>query len=150
MAEQQTQTRRAGWSGSTKQTLSSGCMLGAKWWKAGDKLACIFQREFETKFGTGYEFMLVKPATINVFVDEYGTTYKQQPADDAKGEMRQATRFALPSLAGFDMAYQDMQANGFPGFRFGDRVLIECTEIQEAKDFGFSDMPMFNLSVDQR
>lgn len=145
----QTPARR-GFHGNTRRTLESGCMLGAKWWQPGDKLAALFQRQFETRYGPGHEFLLVKPESLTVFIDEYGTSYKKQPADDAKGQDHQVTRFSLPPLAGFDMAIQDMMANGFDGLRFGDRVLIECTEIEPAKKFGHSDMPIFDISVDSR
>ena len=87
---------------------------------------------------------------LNVFIDDFGKSYKEQPTDDAKGNMQQITRFAMPPLAGFDMALQDMMAGGFPGFRFGDRVLITCTEIQPATQNDYSDMPMFEISVDPR
>jgi hypothetical protein len=142
--------RRSGWSGNTRTTQESGAMLGAKWWSDGDKVACIFQREFETKFGIGREFLLVSPATITVFVDEYGSTYKKQPDDGTKGQDKQLTRFAMPPLAGFDMAVQDMEANGFPGFKQGDRVLISCIGVQKATNANFSDMPEFDISVDSR
>lgn len=142
--------KRAGWSGNTKRTLETGAMLGASWWTVGDKVSCLFQREFETKFGKGHEFMLVQPRTMSVFIDEFGKTYKKQPADGAAGVDREITRFAIPPLAGFDMAVQDMEASGFPGFWFGARCIIECTEVQLAKEFGFSDMPIFNISVDPR
>lgn len=141
---------RRGWHGNTKRTLESGCMLGAKWWVVGDSLACLYQREFETRYGPGHEFLLVKPETLTVFIDEFGTSYKKQPADDVKGQDKTVTRFSLPPLAGFDMALQDMIANGFPGLRFGDRMIITVTEIEPAKKYGHSDMPIFDISVDPR
>lgn len=141
---------RAGWSGNTRSTQESGAMLGAKWWQQGDKLACIFQREFETKNGLGREFLLVKPETLTVFVDEYGSTWRKQPDDNTQGVDKQIKRFALPPLAGFDMAVQDMEANGFPGLRQGDRCVIECVGIQKADNPNYSDMPEFSISVDPR
>ncbi len=142
--------RRAGWSGNSRTTQESGAMLGAKWWAEGDTIACIYQREFETKFGLGHEFLLVQPATLTVFVDEYGSTYKKQPDDNAHGVDKTLTRFAMPPLAGFDMAVQDLEANGFPGFRQGDRCVITCIGIQKGTTVGFSDMPEFTISVDPR
>lgn len=142
--------RRSGWSGNTRTTQESGAMLGAKWWSDGDKLACIFQREFETRYGIGREFLLVSPATLTVFIDEYGSAYKKQPDDSTKGVDKQLTRFAMPPLAGFYMAVQDMEANGFPGFKRGDRVLITCVGMQQGTGVGFSDMPEFEISVDSR
>lgn len=142
MSEQQ---QRRGWVGNTKRTLETGAMLGAKWWQAGDTLCCIFQRVFPTKFGDGHEFLLVKPQSLTVAVDEFGVSTKK-----GDGEQRIITRFAMPPLAGFAMAIQDLQTNGFPGFAFGDRCIITCIDIQEAKEFGMSNMPMFEISVDPR
>src|SRR5271157_1613989 len=99
--------RRRGFTGSTERTLKQGAMLGAKWWAKDDKLSCIFQREFQTKFGTGYNFMLAQPAVLTVYVDEFGVCSKKPQHDNA--EARQITQFAMPPLAGFDMALQDMQ-----------------------------------------
>lgn len=137
--------QRRGWSGTTKNTLEKTAMLGGKWWEKGDKLACIFSRTFETKFGTGYEFMLVQPSTLTVNVDQYGVTTKK-----GEGVAKIITRFAMPSLAGFEMALQDMMGNGFEGLRFGDKVLIECVDIQESSDSSQSPMPQFDVSVDPR
>lgn len=136
---------RRGWSGTTKRTLEQGAMLGAKWWAVGDELACMYQRSFETKFGTGYNFLLVKPQSLTVAIDEFGVTTKK-----GDGEQRQITAFSMPPLAGFEMALQDLQSSGFPGFKAFDRVIIRCVEIQKADDFGRSDMPMFEISVDAR
>jgi hypothetical protein len=144
---QSTQQRRPAYSGNSKKTLESGAMLGAKWWAVGDKVVCLFQRDFETKFGLGHEFMLSDPKTLTVFVDEFGSTYKRQPDDGTKGTDRQITRFAIPPLAGFGMAIQDLQANGYRGFAFGDRVTIECTDVEPAIDLNRSPMPMFSISV---
>jgi hypothetical protein len=141
----ETQQRKRGWTGSTKQTLDQGAMLGGKWWSKGDKIHCIFQRVFDTKFGTGYNFLLVQPSSLVVAVDEFGICTKK-----GDGEQRQITQFAMPPLAGFDMAVQSLQSNGFDNFRFFDKVIIECVDIQEAKEFGYSDMPMFEISVDPR
>lgn len=142
--------KRAGWVGTTRETMENGAMLGGKWWKAGDEIACIFQRTFPTKYGEGHEFLLVKPQTVTVFVDEFGSTYKKQPEDNTVGQDRQINRFSLPPLAGFDMAVQALQAAGFPGFRFGDRTSIKCIAVQTATEFGYSDMPEFEVSVDPR
>lgn len=136
---------RRGWTGSTKRTLENSAMLGAKWWAVDDTLSCIFQRTFETKFGTGYEFMLVKPQTLTVAVDDYGVSRKT-----GDGEQRIITRFAMPPLAGFDMAIQDLQHNGFPGLRWGDRCVIKCVELQRSLHDDQSDMPMFEISIDPR
>lgn len=141
---------RAGWSGNSKNTLDSNAMLGAKWWNPGDKLLCLWQRSFDTKYGQGHQFMLVSPETLTCFVDEFGNTYKKQPSDDVTGNDVTVTRFSLPHLAGFDLALQDMEAKGFPGFWFGARCVIECTEVQVATQLGYSDMPVFSISVDPR
>lgn len=141
--------RRGGYTGSTQRTLESGAMLGAKWWTKGDELHALFQRTFDTRYGLGHEFMLVKPASVNVFIDEFGSTYKKQPADQANGVDKQITRFAIPPLAGFDMAVQDLHTAGFSGFRFGDRCIIRCVGTQPGVG-GYSDMPLFEISVDAR
>ena len=144
MNPQQPVSRR-GWTGTTKNTQESGAMLGAKWWAKGDDIHCLFQRTFETKFGTGHEFLLIKPQTLTVNVDQFGSTTKK-----GDGEQRILTRFAVPPLAGFTMALQDLQTSGFPGLRFGDRCILKCVDIQESQDFGFSAMPLFEISVDTR
>jgi hypothetical protein len=148
MAEQVQQRR--GWKGNTKQTLENGAMLGAKWWAKGDKILCVYQRSFDTKYGRGFNFMLVQPTSLTVSIDEFGSCTKK--AIHEKDEQRQITQFAIPPLAGFDMALQSLQASapGFGDFRFGDKCVIECNDIQEAKEFGFANMPMFEISVDPR
>ena len=134
-----------GWKGSTKNTLQSGGMLGAKWWSKGDVIGCLFQRTFNTKYGEGYEFTLVSPQSLKVFVDEFGTTTKTGPGDE-----KTLTRFALPSLNGFEMAVQDMMTEGFLGFQAFDKVTITCVDILPATESGYSDMPMFEITVDPR
>jgi hypothetical protein len=150
METNQSTPRRGAFTGSSRHTQESGAMLGGKWWQVGDELTCLFQRNFTTKYGEGTEFMLIKPTSLTVFVDEFGGAYKKQPADNISGNDKQITRFALPPLAGFDMAVQDLHSAGFPGFKFGDKCIIRCTEIQPGKEFGISDMPMFEISVDPR
>jgi hypothetical protein len=134
--------------GRTQSTIENSAMLGAKWWKKGDKLSVLFNRQFDTKFGTGWEFRLVNPPTLTINVDEFGVATKStdETARESK-ETRTITRFGIPNLAGFDMALQDLQSSGFKGLTQNDRVVIECVDIQEAKEFGFSDMPMFEISV---
>lgn len=137
---------RKGWQGSTRRTLDNSAMLGAKWWEAGDELYCIYQRSFDTKFGEAHEFMLVKPQVLLVSVDEFGICRKR----GEEGTDRDVTRFALPPLAGFEMAVQDCMTAGFPGFKFGDAVIIKCVEVQPPVDENRSPMPMFEISVDKR
>lgn len=146
MVEQQ----RRGWKGNTRQTLENGAMLGAKWWGKGDKLSCIYQRSFETKFGLGYNFLLVQPESLTVSIDEFGSCTKK-PVNDGD-QQRQITQFALPPLAGFDMAVQAVQASapGFGEFRFGDRCIIECIDVEKSAKMGYSDMPVFDITVDPR
>jgi hypothetical protein len=144
--------KRRGWSGTTQRTQENSCMLGAKWWKKDDKLSVLFQRKFMTKFGDGHEFLLVQPEHLTVNVDEFGVATKSTDttaANESK-QTKTITRFGMPPLAGFDMAVQDLMSSGFDGFKQNDRVIIKCVDIQEAKDFGFSDMPMFEISVDPR
>src|SRR5215831_10718031 len=117
-----TPARNRGWKGSTKNTQESTAMLGGKFWEKGDKVSCLFARDFVTKFGPAYEFLLTKPLTVNV--DEFGVTTK-----NGAGMTRLITRFAMPPLAGFDMAYQDLMAAGFDGFKLHDRIIIECVDI---------------------
>ena len=107
--------QKRGWSGSTDETITSGAMVGGKWWEPGDEISCIFNREFETKYGPGYDFLLVKPKTLTVYVDEFGIARKKPISDT--NESRMITRLAIPPLAGFDMAYQALKAKGFPGFQ---------------------------------
>lgn len=90
------------------------------------------------------------PASITVHVDEFGICTENGP-----GEERTLTRFSIPNLQGFEMAYQDLKANGFDSFRYGDKVLIECVEIEKAEpakpgEQQQSDMPLFTISVDAR
>jgi len=142
--------QRRGWTGNSNETLDGNAMLGAKWWAVGDKLLCLWQRSFETKFGTGHQFMLVQPETLTVFVDQFGVSYKKQPKDDVEGTDISVSRFSLPHLAGFDLALQALESKGFPGFWFGARCIVKCIAMKEATQFGYSDMPVFELSVDPR
>lgn len=139
--------RRAGFSGKTQNTIDNSAMLGAEFWSPGIKLACIYNRDFATKYGQGHEFMLVIPQFVYIKIDQYGHS-SPVPADSP--EAKKITRFAMPPLAGFDMAYQDMIANGFDGFRHGDKCLIQCVGIQKATSADYSDMPLFDISVDPR
>lgn len=142
------QTRRGAFTGSTKKTLESGCMLGAKWWEVGDEISALFSRHFPTKFGEGSEFLLIKPTSLSVFIDEYGVATKK--AQNEGDMLKLVTRFAMPPLAGYDMAVQDLLNSGFTGFQHGDRCIIKCVEIQNASQEGYSNMPLFEISVDQR
>jgi hypothetical protein len=152
MAEQTQQPTRRAWTGNSKHALESSAMLGGKWWQVGDKIACIFQRDFTTRHGLGREFMLVQPQVLTVFVDEWGSTYRQQPNETTKGADKQITRFALPPLQGFESALHDLQAAapGFGDLRFGDHCLITCFAIKPSDDPNQSDSPQFELSVDPR
>ena len=110
----------------------------------------MFMRWFPTKHGDACEFRLLFPSSITVNVDEFGVATENGP-----GVPRTITRFSIPPLQGFDMAYQDLKVNGFDSFRYGDKVLIECVEIDKAPEPGpgekqRSDMPLFTLSVDER
>src|SRR5271157_3991230 len=132
--------RRQGFSGKTQNTLDNSAMLGAEFWKEGQEILCIYNRSFATKYGEGHEFLLVTPRTVFVKVDQYGHASPGLVSDDG---VRGITRFAMPPLAGFDMAYQDMIANGFDGFRHGDRCKIQCVGVEKSNDPNFSDMPKF-------
>jgi hypothetical protein len=141
-------TARRGYSGKTQNTLDNSAMLGAEFWHEGQEVLCLYNREFATKYGAGHEFLLVSPKQLMVAIDQYGHA---SPADVATNHAAKSiTRFAMPPLAGFDMAYQDLVANGFDTFRHGDRVVIRCVGIQKSTNREFSDMPMFELSVDAR
>lgn len=142
--------RRGGWSGNSNETLEGNAMLGAKWWQVGDKLLCLWQRSFETKYGEGHQFMLVQPESLTVFCDTYGVCYKKQPSDNVAGQDLTVSRFSMPHLMGLDTAIQALEAKGFPGFWFGARCIIECIGIKQATEFGYSDMPVFSISVDPR
>lgn len=144
----QQQQRRGAYTGSTQKTLESGCMLGAKWWEKGDEIHALFSRHFPTKFGEGSEFLLIKPTSLSVYVDEWGVSTKK--AQKEGQEVRLVTRFALPPLAGYEMAVQDLLNNGFTGFQHGDRCIIRCVEVQASSTEGYSNMPMFEISVDPR
>lgn len=142
-----TQPRRGGFSGSTKNTLDSSAMLGSEFWKEGMQVSVLYNREFATKYGAGTEFLLVVPRELFVKVDEF-QHYSPALADDPNA--RKITRFAMPPLAGFEMAVQDLKANGFDGFRLHDACIIKCVGIQKSTQRDFSDMPLFEISVDPR
>jgi len=48
------------------------------------------------------------------------------------------------------MAVQDLKSQGFDFFRAGDYVTFECTEVQPPSQIGFSEMPLFNVSVSDK
>ena len=141
------QTRRGGFIGTTKNTLENSAMLGAEFWHEGMEVSVLFNREFATKYGMGTEFLLVLPIALFVKIDQYGHA---SPCLSDDTDARRITRFAMPPLSGFDMAMQDLKANGFDGFRLHDRCIIKCVGKQKASEIGFSDMPLFEISVDPR
>jgi hypothetical protein len=51
-------------------------------------------------------------------------------------------------MAGFQMALDDMTAQGWKGFILHDRVWIKCTELQEPSQPGYSPMLMFEVSIE--
>lgn len=140
-------SRRQPFVGSTKNTQDNSAMLGAEFWKEGMEISALYNREFATKYGAGHEFLLVQPRQLFVKTDQYGHS-SPTVAGDAEG--RPITRFAMPPLAGFDMAYQDLVANGLDRFQHGDRCIIRCVGVQKATNSDFSDMPQFEISVDPR
>lgn len=147
MPEQQEQ-RRKGWTGNSKQVIENSAMLGGKWWDKGDKLLCIFQREFTTRYGLGYAFLLVSPSTLTVSVDKYGAATKK--ARNEGDIQKQITQFSVPPLAGIQKALQSLQANGFDNFRFGDKCQITCFDIIPPTKDDYDPSPEFEISVDPR
>ena len=139
--------RRMPFVGKTQNTLDNSAMLGAEFCKAGVAVKAQYNRSFATKYGEGHEFLLLDPKALTIKTDQYGHS---SPCNEDDPEARKITRFAMPPLAGFDMAVQDLIAGGFDGFRHGDRVVIGCSEVQPTTSADMSPMPMFALSVDAR
>lgn len=68
--------------------------------------------------------------------------------DDEEGKTIEIDQFAMGNLAGFQMALDDLHANGFKGFTMHEKVWIKCVEIQPAMDSSRSPMPMFELVIE--
>lgn len=66
---------------------------------------------------------------------------------NVNGKMTKLEKFAVGQMAGIEMAIQDLKTQGFDFFRTTDYVTFECTDIQQATQAGFSDMPLFVVSV---
>ena len=69
------------------------------------------------------------------------------PQEDG-GVKKSVDAFAMGALAGWEMAMDDLRANGWKGFDLHDRVWIKCTELQPASQANYSDMPMFDVMVE--
>jgi hypothetical protein len=84
------------------------------------------------------------PSKLQVHVDASNRIVP----DDEEGRTVEIDQFAMGNLSGFQMALDDMLANGYTGFKLHDRVWIKCVEIQPAMDSTRSPMPMFELAVE--
>jgi hypothetical protein len=93
------------------------------------------------------EFLLALPKTLYLHRDQYGVCTR---AIEGEAGAIAVTRFAMPPLAGFDMAVQDLYASGFDGFRHGDRCIIKCVGVTPPKRDDQSPMVKFEISVDAR
>ena len=111
-------------------------ILGAPFWKPGIQVQGIYVRSFETAVGHCHEFMAATP--VKVLLDAEGKV-------SATGHEKTITRFAMGALTGFEMALQRM--DGFPGFNYGDQVVIVCTGFQKSENAMRSDMPTFDVEI---
>jgi hypothetical protein len=91
--------------------------------------------------GEVFQFKALEPITLTV--DENGKAVKE-----GKGKEVQADKFGMGALTGFEMALDDMRAQGFPGFRVGNKVTIECTGVAPSSDPRLSDMLEFAVDVE--
>jgi hypothetical protein len=69
---------------------------------------------------------------------------------DPNGKPTKLEKFAVGNLSGIDMAIQDLKTQGFDFFRTSDYVTFECTDVQPSMKSGFSDMPLFSVSISDR
>lgn len=84
----------------------------------------------------------MRPASLEVVLDSRGRI-------SVEGKKQSITRVAIGNLTGFEMALESLKESGFTGFRFGDTVTIECTDVQEASEQGRSAMPKFTVLVER-
>jgi hypothetical protein len=73
---------------------------------------------------------------------------KVVPKGTEGAEARKLDQFAMGALAGYQMALDDLKAQGWKGFQLHDRVWIKCVELQPATQRGYSDMPMFEITIE--
>jgi len=67
---------------------------------------------------------------------------------DPRGEPTKCDRFSVGALKGWEMALENLQTMGWPGqFRQGQYVRITCTRVEPAREANQSDMPYFNVDV---
>ena len=135
---------RRGFTGSTSRAYGSA-ILGAPFWQPGKEIGGFYIGSFETANGQCYKFKCGIPSKLTVIVDEAGRVV---PEDTPEAKSRDIDQFAMGALAGFEMAMDDMKANGWKGFQLHDKVWIKCTEMQDATQPGYAPMLMFEVTVE--
>lgn len=135
---------RKGFSGSTARAYGSA-ILGAPFWKPGVEIGGFYIGSFETANGVCFKFKCGIPSKLSVNVDDAGRVV---PEGEEGSKTREIDQFAMGALAGFEMALDDMKANGWKGFQLHDKVWIKCEEEQEASQPGYSPMLMFTVTVE--
>ena len=134
--------KKGKWTGSTARAYGSA-ILGAPFWHEGTEIGGFYIGSFETANGTCYKFRCAVPSKLQVNVDENNRVVPE--GEHVK--VSEIDQFAIGSLAGFQMAMDDMKANGFKGFAIHDRVWIKCVGFQEPLP-GQSPMALFELAVE--
>lgn len=75
-------------------------------------------------------------------------------SDDGKfsphGKPTKLEKFAVGQMAGIEMAIQDLKTQGFDFFRMTDYVTFECVDVQPPTQAGFSEMPLFSVSISDK
>ena len=94
--------------------------------------------------GTCFKFRALQPSHIKVHVDESNRVIPE----DEPGKDIEIEQFAMGALAGFEMALDDMRANGWKGFAIHDRITIRCVEVQPANQPGYSEMALFEVNAE--
>lgn len=143
--QQRTSTprKKGRFSGSTSRAYGSA-ILGAPFWAEGIEIGGFYIGSFDTANGVCHKFKCAVPSKLQVHVDDANRVVPE--ADAVK--VSEIDQFAIGSLAGFEMACDDMKANGWKGFALHDRVWIKCVGVQEATSAGYSPMLMFEISIE--
>src|SRR5271169_164554 len=104
--------RRGGFSGSTAKAYGSA-ILGSPYWKTDLEIAGLYIGSFETVNGVCYKFKCAVPSKLTVNVDEAGRVV---PEGEEGSKPRDIDQFSMGALAGFQIALDDMTANGWKDF----------------------------------
>lgn len=118
-------------------------ILGAEFWRIGERVGGIYVRSRESEVGIVHEFIAAYPAPFRVKINP--STGK---IDNQYGELKTIERFGMGALTGFEMCLQVLAFKGFQGFIYGDKVMIKCVGQREPKS-GQSPMLEFSININR-